>query len=79
MKKYLITINHNYDTIIIGETNMQNKKPTIELKDSDNQAKAEQELLKLLAEAEDDVKNGCISPIDGTFGEIRKIINEDNE
>lgn len=35
------------------------------------------ELLELLAEAEDDVKNGRIAPINETFDDLRKILEEE--
>ena len=33
---------------------------------------AELELLKMLAESEEDVRNGRVSPIENTFNDIRK-------
>ena len=37
--------------------------------------KEELELLKMLAEAEEDVRNGRVSSIESTFDEIRKKLN----
>jgi hypothetical protein len=37
--------------------------------------KEELELLKMLAEVEEDVRNGRVSPIESTFDEIRKKLN----
>jgi hypothetical protein len=34
------------------------------------------ELLELLAEAEDDVKNGRVAPISDTFDELRTLLQE---
>ena len=33
---------------------------------------AELELLKMLSEAEDDVRNGRVAPVEDTFNDIRK-------
>ncbi len=37
--------------------------------------KARVELLELLVEAEDDVKNGRVAPIEDTFDELRNLLN----
>ncbi len=38
--------------------------------------KARIELLEVLAEAEDDVKNGRVAPISDTFDDLRKMFQE---
>ena len=38
--------------------------------------KARIELLEVLAEAEDDVKNGRVAPITETFDDLRNILKE---
>ena len=40
--------------------------------------KEELELLKMLSEAEKDVKNGRTAPIEDTFEEVRKKLNQDS-
>jgi hypothetical protein len=35
------------------------------------------ELLEILAEAEDDVRNGRVEPISETFGDLRAMLQED--
>ena len=54
-----ITVNGHGDTVILSLEQF-------------NQMQAELELLKMLAESEEDVRNGRFSPIEGTFDEIRK-------
>lgn len=39
--------------------------------------KAHIEFLEVLAEAEDDVKNGRVAPITETFNDLRKMLQED--
>ena len=39
--------------------------------------KARIELLEVLAEAEDDVKNGRVAPITETFDDLRKMLQEE--
>ena len=39
--------------------------------------KARIELLEVLAEAEDDVKNGRVAPVTDTFDDLRKMLKED--
>ena len=41
--------------------------------------KEELELLKMLEEAEEDVRNGRVSPIEDTFDEIRKKLDISND
>ena len=38
--------------------------------------KARLELLELLAESEEDVRNGRVAPIEDTFGDLRAILKE---
>ena len=54
----IITVNGRGDTAVLG------------LQEYD-QMKAELDLLRTLAEAEDDVANGRVAPIQNTFDEIR--------
>ena len=39
--------------------------------------KARIELLEVLAEAEDDVKNGRVAPVKDTFDDLRKMLKEE--
>ena len=43
------------------------------------QMKAELELLRSLAEAEDDVRHGRVAPIEDTFTSIRKMLSKKQE
>ena len=54
-----ITVNGHGDTVIMS------------LEDY-NQMVAELELLKMLSESEDDVRNDRVSPVENTFNDIRK-------
>lgn len=54
-----ITVNGREDTVLLGHAQY-------------GKMKAELELLKMLAEAQDDVDDGRISPIQDTFNDIRK-------
>ena len=54
-----ITVNGRGDTVILSIEQF-------------NQMKAELELLKMLSEAEDDVRNGRVTPVEDTFNDIRK-------
>ncbi|MBQ7641307.1 MAG: type II toxin-antitoxin system Phd/YefM family antitoxin [Acholeplasmatales bacterium] len=54
-----ITVNGHGDTVILSLEQF-------------NQMQAELELLKMLAESEEDVRNGRVSPIENTFNDIRK-------
>lgn len=59
----IITVNGRGDTAVLGLQDYY-------------QMKAELELLRTLAEAEDDVKNGRIAPIQNTFDELRASLLE---
>ncbi len=59
----IITVNGRGDTVVIGLQEY-------------SQMKAELELLRTLAEAEEDVKNGRMSPIQDTFNDIRTSLIE---
>jgi len=54
-----ITVNGHGDTVILSLEQF-------------NQMQAELELLKMLAESEEDVRNGRVSSIENTFNDIRK-------
>lgn len=54
-----ITVNGREDTVLMGHAQY-------------GKMKAELELLKMLAEAQDDVDNGRVAPIQDTFDDIRK-------
>ena len=54
-----ITVNGREDTVLMGHAQY-------------GKMKAEIELLKMLAEAEDDVNNGRTAPIKETFDDVRK-------
>lgn len=58
----IITVNGRGDTAILG---LQAYK----------QMEAELELYRTLAEAEDDVRNGRVKPIDQTFDSLRNMLN----
>jgi prevent-host-death family protein len=59
----IITVNGRGDTVSISYEEYQNMKSRIEL-------------LEILAEAEDDVKNGRVEPIRNTFDDLRAILRE---
>lgn len=59
----IITVNGRGDTAILGLQDYY-------------QMKSELELLRTLAEAENDVNNGKIAPIQNTFDDIRKLLLE---
>lgn len=59
----IITVNGRGDTAILGLQDYY-------------QMKSELELLRNLAEAEDDVVNGRVAPMQDTFDEIRKSLME---
>ena len=59
----IITVNGRGDTAILGLQDYY-------------QMKSELELLRNLAEAEDDVTNGRVAPMQDTFDEIRKSLME---
>ncbi len=54
-----ITVNGHGDTVIMSLENY-------------NQMISELELLKMLSESEDDVRNGRIAPVENTFNDIKK-------
>ena len=60
----IITVNGRGDTVTLSYEEYKNMKARIEL-------------LEVLAEAEDDVKNGRVAPITETFGDLRKMLKED--
>ena len=59
----IITVNGRGDTVALSYEEYKNMKARIEL-------------LEVLAEAEDDVKNGRIAPISETFDDLRKMLQE---
>ena len=54
-----ITVNGHGDTVILSLEQF-------------NQMQAELELLKMLSESEDDVRNGRVAKVEDTFNDIRK-------
>ena len=59
----IITVNGRGDTVSLSYEEYKNMKAWIEL-------------LEVLAEAEDDVKNGRVAPISDTFDDLRKMFQE---
>lgn len=59
----IITVNGRGDTVSLSYEEYKKMKSRIEL-------------LEILAEAEDDVKNGRIAPINDTFDDLRAILRE---
>ena len=59
----IITVNGRGDTVSLSYEEYKRMKLRIEL-------------LELLAEAEDDVKNGRVAPITETFDDLRKMLQE---
>lgn len=59
----IITVNGRGDTVSLAYEEYKRMKARIEL-------------LELLSEAEDDVKNGRTAPVSGTFDDLRKILQE---
>jgi prevent-host-death family protein len=59
----IITVNGRGDTVVIGLQKYY-------------QMVSELELLRTLAEAEDDVKNGRVAPMQNTFDDIRESVIE---
>ncbi len=57
----IITVNGRGDTAVLGLQDYY-------------QMKAELELLRTLAEAEDDVENGRVAPVQDTFDDIRNTL-----
>lgn len=60
----IITVNGRGDTVSISYEEYKNMKARIEL-------------LEILAEAEDDVKNGRVAPISETFDDLRAMLQEE--
>jgi prevent-host-death family protein len=58
-----ITVNGRGDTVLLGLAQYE-------------QMKAELELLRMLADAEEDVRMGRVAPIEDTFGGLRKMLAE---
>lgn len=59
----IITVNGRGDTVTLSYEEYKNMKARIEL-------------LEVLAEAEDDVKNGRVAPVTDTFDDLRKMLKE---
>lgn len=59
----IITVNGRGDTVALSYEEYKNMKARIEL-------------LEILTEAEDDVKNGRVVPVTDTFADLRKILQE---
>ena len=59
----IITVNGRGDTVSLSYEEYKNMKARIEL-------------LEVIAEAEDDVKNGRVAPISDTFDDLRKMFQE---
>lgn len=59
----IITVNGRGDTVTLSYEEYKNMKARIEL-------------LEVLAEAEDDVKNGRVAPVMDTFDDLRKMLKE---
>lgn len=60
----IITVNGRGDTVTLAYEEYKNMKSRIEL-------------LEILAEAENDVKNGRVAPISETFADLRAMLQED--
>ena len=56
-----ITVNGCIDTVLLGYADYEKMR-------------AELELLRTLSKAEEDVRAGCIAPIEDTFGGIRETL-----
>ena len=59
----IITVNGRGDTVSLSYEEYKKMKSRIEL-------------LEILVEAEDDVKNGRVAPINDTFADLRSILQE---
>ncbi len=59
----IITVNGRGDTVSLSYEEYKNMKARIEL-------------LEVLAEAEDDVRNGRVAPISETFNDLRTMLQE---
>ncbi|MBO6148714.1 MAG: type II toxin-antitoxin system Phd/YefM family antitoxin [Lachnospiraceae bacterium] len=62
-KAVIITVNGRGDTVSLSYEEYKNMKSRIEL-------------LEILAEADDDVRNGRIAPISETFDDLRSMLKE---
>ena len=62
-KAVIITVNGRGDTVSLSYEEYKNMKSRIEL-------------LEILAEAEDDAKNGRVAPINDTFHDLRAMLQE---
>ena len=60
----IITVNGRGDTVSMSYDDYKNMKSRIEL-------------LEILAEADDDVRNERIAPIEDTFDNLRRVLKED--
>ena len=60
----IITVNGRGDTVSISYEEYKNMKARIEL-------------LEILAEAEEDVKNGRVAPLSETFNDLRAMLQEE--
>ncbi|MBE5955122.1 MAG: type II toxin-antitoxin system Phd/YefM family antitoxin [Lachnospiraceae bacterium] len=65
-KPVIITVNGRGDTVVMGLQDYY-------------QMKEELELLRILADAENDVEHGRVAPMQGTFDDIRKKLMEKNK
>lgn len=61
----IITVNGRGDTVSLAYEEYKRMKARIEL-------------LEVLAEAENDVKNGKVAPVSETFDDLRNILREDS-
>jgi prevent-host-death family protein len=61
----IITVNGRGDTVVLGLQEYY-------------QLKSELELLRTLAEAEEDVREKRVAPMQNTFDDIRKVLSEKN-
>ena len=59
----IITVNGRWDTVSLSYEEYKRMKSRIEL-------------LEILAEAEDDVRNGRVAPISETFDDLRQMLRE---
>ena len=59
----IITVNGRGDTVTLSYEEYKNKKERIEL-------------IEILAEEEDEVKNNRVAPINETFNDLRKMLQE---
>ncbi len=62
-KPVYITVNGRSDTVLVAHAQYE-------------QMKAELELLRMLAEAEEDVRMGRVAPVENTFAAARKMLSE---